>query len=109
MKPINKARNRDIIEVQVQSGYKLAELMERAKASDLFATVLCSFLAQHNAGFQVKWDDLIDGTPDDIGEFVAEPGDDAAKAEAEAEANPTQPDSATLAPVAEPSPVLIPE
>ncbi|MEB0001600.1 hypothetical protein QN357_01445 [Cryobacterium sp. RTC2.1] len=109
VKPIHKARNRDLIELQVQSGLKLSEIMERAKASDLFATVMCSFLAQHNAGFQVKWNDLIDGTSEDLGEFVTEPGDDPAKAEAEAEANPTQPDSATLAPVDEPNPSPTPE
>jgi hypothetical protein len=95
VKPINQARNRDLIELQVQSGLKSKEIQERAGASEFFAQVILSFLTQHNAGFRVKYDDLLDGSLADLGELIIEPGDPGQEAEAEAEANPTQAASGT--------------
>ena len=101
VKSINKARNRDLIELQLQSGLRLSEIQEQGATSDVMATTILSFLAQHNAGFKVRWADLLDGDFESIGEFINEAGDDPdAKAEAEAEKNPTVPASETSAPVA---------
>ena len=95
VKRIDQARNRDLIELQLQSGYTLREIQEKGAQSDALATVVVSFLAQHNAGFKVSWDDLLDGDFDSLGKFVTEAGDDVPKAEAEAEADPTVPASET--------------
>ncbi|MEB0286158.1 hypothetical protein QN355_06295 [Cryobacterium sp. 10S3] len=88
VKTMSKARNIDIIELQRQSGIKMGELRELVTEADHMGNVIASFLAQHNAGFKVGWDDLLNGTLEDLGEIIAEPGDEPAKVEDEAEENP---------------------
>jgi len=87
VKPLNKCRNADIIEFQRQSGMKMSDITEH---TDFLAQCVVSFLTQHNAGFKVKWDDILNGTPEDIGEYVADPIDEAREGEGKEDENPSQ-------------------
>lgn len=88
IKQITKCRNVDIIELQRQSKLKMAEIRAQVEEADHLGNVIASFLAQHNAGFRPTWDELLNGTLEDLGEFIAEPGDELAESEDEAEGNP---------------------
>lgn len=98
---LNTARNRDIMALQEQSGLRLQRIAELGKSNDIFALMVVSFLSRHNAGLFVKWDDLLDGSPEDLGEFIKEPGDIAREAEANGEDDPTQAVTASETPAAD--------
>ncbi|MEB0200559.1 hypothetical protein QN354_02165 [Cryobacterium sp. 5I3] len=105
---LSTARNRDIMQLQTESGMRMKQIAEIGKTNDTFAMLVVSYLTQHNAGLFVKWDDLLDASLDELGAYVKEPGDERdepEKAEGEEVTDPTQADSATSAPDA-PSPSL---
>lgn len=74
-----RARNRDLIRLQEQSGLKLADLRTVHERSDLHATLLLSWLTQANAGMEPDYDEMMDGGSAAIGEIVLEPGDQPAQ------------------------------
>ena len=88
VKPLNKARNRDIIELQIQSGLKMTDIRDKVNEADHLGNVIASFLAQRNAGFSVRYADLLDGTFEDLGEFIEDPEDKQTESEDEEVANP---------------------
>ncbi|KAA9110185.1 hypothetical protein [Microbacterium rhizomatis] len=91
-KPLSKARVSDIIELQRQSGIKeISSIREAVEEADILGNVILSFLTQHNAGFRVKWDDLIDGPLEDLGEYLPDPEPEG---EGKEDANPPQAETA---------------
>lgn len=72
----NRARNRDIIRLQEQSGLKLSDFAGIGERSDLHAVLILSFLAQANAGMEPDYQQMMDGGRDEVGEIVREPSDD---------------------------------
>ncbi|WP_156454819.1 MULTISPECIES: hypothetical protein [Microbacterium] len=97
---LRNARARDVIELQRQTGLGVIELQDQAKEADIFALAAMSFLAQRNAGFTPDFNAMLDGPAGDLGVMIGEPGDPR-ESEDEAEANPTGPESETLAPADE--------
>lgn len=96
---LRKARTRDVIELQRQTGLGIDEIQEQAKTADIFGLAAMSFLAQRNAGFTPDFDAMLDGPAGDLGVIIAETSDEV-ESEDEAEANPTAEASETPAPVA---------
>lgn len=86
---LNTATNRAVLALQMQTGWKLAELREKA---EIAGQMMLEFLTLHNAGFtSVTWDDILDLPLADV-EFIQEPGDLAAQetggGDAQGEAHP---------------------
>lgn len=94
------ARNRDLWEMQRQSGLSMPEINEvfgKTKDDGMVgaANAIVEFLTLRNAGFAVTWDQALDLTSDDIDE-ISEPELD------QAAADPTTPAEST-APAGEPN------
>jgi hypothetical protein len=87
---LDKARIRDIVSLQSESGMKLTEITDLGSSSEAFAMCVVSFLTRRNAGIFTTWEELYSGDISALGSVVQEPGDIAQAAEAEAEENPTQ-------------------
>jgi hypothetical protein len=82
---LSTARNRDVMELQNQSGMRLKKIAEMGKTNDIFALLVASFLSQHNAGIFVAWDDLLEATPADLGRIELTEAEKARAAEEEQE------------------------
>ena len=87
---LKTARARDVAALQTESGLRLKVIAEQGKTNDVFAMAVASFLSQRMAGVFVKWDDLMDGDLDALGQIELDPADEARIAEAQADADPPE-------------------
>lgn len=85
---LSTAKIMHVQELQRQSGLKLAEIHQSVAETDVLGMVVLSFLTQRTAGIDVKWDDLMAGSAEELGAYSSDPGDRKAKAEDEADADP---------------------
>lgn len=75
---IDTAELGDLEDLQIQTGWPLAELRDRAEKYELTGLRIVLFLSLRAAGQPTDWDDTAKLKLTDI-EFIAEPGDHAAK------------------------------
>lgn len=82
-----KRRVRDMIELQLQTGWKLEDLKQKVEEADAYSLPISAFFALANAGFSPVFEELLDRDPADF-EQVEEPGDVARAAEEGDEPDP---------------------
>lgn len=80
-----KKTTRILAELQRQTGWNMAQMTEAEAA--VYGAAIAAFCALQNAGFEPKWDDVLDLDTDDF-ELVEEPGDNRPEADA---VDPPQP------------------
>lgn len=74
-KNLDKARVRDIVELQRQTGWKMQELRTQMDTTDILGYAIVIFLTLRNAGAAPTWDECLDRGMTEI-EFIQEPGDE---------------------------------
>ena len=79
------ARTRDVMELQMQSGFTLKEIREKSRF-EVVAVVVMVFLSMSAAGLKPSWESLLDRSLTNDVELIPEPGDEERTKEAMARA-----------------------
>lgn len=90
-KNLRNARLDAIIELQLQSGFKIPQLNERIKASEIFGGSVLYFLSVWGTDSKVSWKTLMAAEHGDLPAIVPDPGDLEAIKEAQGQADDADP------------------